>query len=97
METANFESLSLYIHVPFCAQKCNYCDFYSVPYNESAGNGYVDALLLEWKLIKEKYSLEKCVYRDPLFRRRYAVDSFTSAMGNDNSYIHATASFRPEF
>jgi oxygen-independent coproporphyrinogen III oxidase len=58
METANFESLSLYIHVPFCAQKCNYCDFYSVPYNESAGNGYVDALLLEWKLIKEKYSLE---------------------------------------
>jgi oxygen-independent coproporphyrinogen III oxidase len=27
---ANY-SLGLYVHIPFCAKKCGYCDFYSVP------------------------------------------------------------------
>ena len=25
--------LGLYIHIPFCRQKCDYCDFYSLPGN----------------------------------------------------------------
>lgn len=25
------KNLSIYVHVPFCRSKCNYCDFYSVP------------------------------------------------------------------
>ncbi|MBQ4465854.1 MAG: radical SAM family heme chaperone HemW [Oscillospiraceae bacterium] len=35
----------LYFHIPFCAKKCPYCDFYSVPYSKSTVQGYVDALL----------------------------------------------------
>ena len=27
--------LGLYIHIPFCKQKCAYCDFYSLAGNES--------------------------------------------------------------
>lgn len=36
--------LGLYIHVPFCRQKCVYCDFYSLPRREDWMDGYVSAL-----------------------------------------------------
>jgi oxygen-independent coproporphyrinogen III oxidase len=52
------KSLSLYVHVPFCARKCNYCDFYSIPLEASLADEYLDALLIEWELLKKKYSLE---------------------------------------
>lgn len=37
----------LYIHVPFCKQKCGYCDFYSVPVNETGMPEYIACLLKE--------------------------------------------------
>lgn len=36
--------LGLYIHIPFCRQKCVYCDFYSLAGNESRMDEYTDAL-----------------------------------------------------
>ncbi|MDR1400782.1 MAG: radical SAM family heme chaperone HemW [Endomicrobium sp.] len=36
--------LGLYIHVPFCSQKCLYCNFFSVRYNDVLANKYVCAL-----------------------------------------------------
>jgi oxygen-independent coproporphyrinogen-3 oxidase len=41
---------SLYVHVPFCAQKCAYCAFYSEPAGGELINRYVAALIreLEW-------------------------------------------------
>ncbi len=38
------EKSGLYIHIPFCKNKCPYCDFYSVKYCESAGREYVTRL-----------------------------------------------------
>jgi len=35
----------LYIHVPFCRQKCFYCNFFSVQYNDILANKYIHALL----------------------------------------------------
>ena len=42
---------SLYIHVPFCAQKCAYCAFYSEPSGGDLINRYVGALIRELELV----------------------------------------------
>src|SRR5579871_18608 len=42
---------SLYVHVPFCAQKCAYCAFYSEASNGEIINRYVDALVRELALV----------------------------------------------
>ena len=41
--------LGLYIHIPFCLKKCNYCDFYSVSANEEVKRDYVKAIIREIK------------------------------------------------
>lgn len=35
----------LYIHVPFCAKKCPYCDFYSLPISEQKAEKYKNAVI----------------------------------------------------
>ena len=42
---------SLYVHVPFCAHKCEYCAFYSAPPSGDVVNRYVAALVRELELI----------------------------------------------
>lgn len=37
-------SAGIYIHVPFCATKCPYCDFYSVRYSAETVQRYADAV-----------------------------------------------------
>jgi len=40
----------LYVHLPFCAHRCGYCDFVTVTGHEGEHSGYVDALLAELAL-----------------------------------------------
>ena len=39
------KNAGLYIHIPFCRNKCPYCDFYSLRLDESAANVYTDTLI----------------------------------------------------
>lgn len=45
-------SFELYIHIPFCVRKCDYCDFLSAPGNEEAKTSYTEALLREIEAVK---------------------------------------------
>jgi oxygen-independent coproporphyrinogen-3 oxidase len=44
---------SLYVHVPFCAQKCAYCAFYSEPSSGDLINRYVTALIRELEMVAD--------------------------------------------
>jgi len=46
----------LYIHIPFCKQKCRYCDFYSLPFRTELIEKYVLALKREIDYWSDRYS-----------------------------------------
>lgn len=48
--------LEIYIHIPFCVKKCDYCDFLSAPADFETKEKYVEALINEIKLNKNKMS-----------------------------------------
>ncbi len=49
------KNLSIYIHIPFCVQKCNYCDFLSAPATEATRQAYVERLIEEIETEAEHY------------------------------------------
>lgn len=53
------EELGIYIHIPFCKQKCFYCDFCSFANKNEMQEKYVEAVINEIKIIthKEKYTV----------------------------------------
>lgn len=53
MKTRSKQPLSIYIHIPFCKQKCLYCDFLSAPFGFKERESYVKALLREISLMAE--------------------------------------------
>ena len=57
------KELGLYIHIPFCKQKCYYCDFVSYAKNEKFFERYIGALLEEMNNFFDNNDVEiKTIY-----------------------------------
>lgn len=48
------EKLGIYIHIPFCVKKCNYCDFLSLAADSETQEKYVEAVLREIQAYQSK-------------------------------------------
>ncbi|HEX7576777.1 MAG TPA: radical SAM family heme chaperone HemW [Verrucomicrobiae bacterium] len=53
MDSSATRVVSLYVHVPFCAQKCAYCAFYSEASSGEFVNRYVAALIREMEMVAD--------------------------------------------
>ncbi|KMK75938.1 radical SAM family heme chaperone HemW [Alkalihalobacillus pseudalcaliphilus] len=56
-----------YIHIPFCEQICFYCDFNKVFLKNQPVNEYIEALLKEIDLTKDKQSISDLLRLDTIY------------------------------
>lgn len=57
-EEVNMKDLAVYIHIPFCEKKCYYCDFTSFPEKTDEISQYIEYLIKELSLYKDKIDKE---------------------------------------
>jgi len=79
----DFPFFSIYVHIPFCVKKCNYCDFYSLT-DSHLINKYLDSLSREIELNRKVIELNQKRYRTIYFGG--GTPSFLSSSQIDNLF-----------
>ena len=62
------KKLGIYIHVPFCLKRCNYCGFYSNAMTDATGAREAQTHYVQWLIGKIREKGEE-------FRKKYLVDT----------------------
>ena len=58
MKNKGKKTLELYLHIPFCVKKCDYCDFLSAPSGTETRKEYTEALLGEIQALPDHLDRE---------------------------------------
>ncbi|EDS78342.1 coproporphyrinogen III oxidase [Clostridium botulinum C str. Eklund] len=68
-ENRKSDNLTLYIHIPFCMNKCGYCNLFSTTaFNQYKMNKYVDKLIKEIKAVENILDLrDKSIFGSVIF------------------------------
>ena len=67
MQSPPSYTTGLYIHIPFCAAKCDYCDFLSFTIDESRCRLYIDALINEISQYKKISQYKSSIPIDTIY------------------------------
>ncbi len=94
----------LYIHIPFCEKKCNYCDFYSITSSENDIDKFIKALTKEIEIYANNLSNKnvKTVYfggGTPSILSSKQLDTIFSSLNkyfNINNNIEISIEANPE-
>ena len=86
---------SLYVHVPFCREKCKYCDFYSGNFLEFAAP-YRKAILRELSLHQPEFSQFPTVYFGGGTPSLMEPPFFESILSKVGQFSEVTVEFNPE-
>lgn len=52
---SNNKNMGLYVHIPFCSKKCDYCDFVSYSMDTAAQQEYLAGLMAEIDMVKDNF------------------------------------------
>lgn len=63
----NDKEANLYVHIPFCAQKCEFCYFTSFPAGKTVVEKYIQSLRQEIMMVSEKEIVQKKTFHSLYF------------------------------
>lgn len=92
------KEIGVYVHIPFCKQKCYYCDFCSFVCNEENHEQYVSCLLSEIENYKTKLTkLPHKWHEDKLIVKTIYIGGGTPSIINDEYIVDIIRKIKEKF